>query len=246
MFDALIEKWRIGQQVKAALKNPIIAVAREAVLSSWVNNPAVTADFTGEFIQKQAEDMIGRAAEVAQAQNPALKNRDLLLGVMQECAIYEAVVLSNPKTEDVSHFRTLPGVSAALWEHLPLIAERFDVMRQMLQGLPEKPTTPSDIHDVCLYRYRICWAHMTVNNLLRAPLQDRHLNPELDWFKPCYCAIIIWEEGCIRLAADLPQLIEPLEAIQYNALIEMATEGVEYPNLEWEHRFGKKLPVPKM
>jgi hypothetical protein len=87
---------------------------------------------------------------------------------------------------------------------------------------------------------------MTVNNLLRAPLQDRHLNPELDWFKPCYCAIIIWEEGCIRLAADLPQLIEPLEAIQYNALIEMATEGVEYPNLEWEHRFGKKLPVPKM
>jgi hypothetical protein len=190
--------------------------------------------------------MIGRAAEVAQAQNPALKNRDLLLGVMQECAIYEAVVLSNPKTEDVSHFRTLPGVSAALWEHLPLIAERFDVMRQMLQGLPEKPTTPSDIHDVCLYRYRICWAHMTVNNLLRAPLQDRHLNPELDWFKPCYCAIIIWEEGCIRLAADLPQLIEPLEAIQYNALIEMATEGVQYPNLEWEHRFGKKLPVPKM
>jgi len=165
---------------------------------------------------------------------------------MYETSIYEHIVLSNPKTDDVNGWKTLPGVSGALWPHLRAIARENEIVRTQLQGASEPFETENDIHDLGPARYRMCSAHMNVLSALRRPLNDRHANAELDWFKPYYCSLLIWQEATLRNDIGLEQLIDPHEAIEYNAMNEMVEAGVPYPNLEWEHRFRRPLPKPRV
>ena len=242
MFDALRERWKSSRQAKELLRNPTVALARDAIQKLWTNNRESNDGFSPQAIQKQAGGMMSRAVEVAYAENSAMKNREFLSGVAQETAILELIVLSNPKTKDVNNYRGIPGVTGDFWNHLPTIGKTDPIIRELLQGLPESAETANDIHDVCLLRYRICHSHMSVHNVLRLHLKDCHTNKDLDWFKPFYRGCLVWEEASIRQNADLPQLIEPIEAIQFHALIEMVEEGVRYPNLEWEHKFGRPIP----
>jgi hypothetical protein len=118
MFDNLIAQWKAEKQAKELLKDPVVAMARTAALHYWVNNKQIAGKFSQQFVQGQFEGMMQRAIEAAFAPDPVAKNREFMVGTMYETSIYEHIVLSNPKTQDVNGYKTLPGVSGALWPYL--------------------------------------------------------------------------------------------------------------------------------
>lgn len=238
MLKGLVDRWK----TRELFKNPVMSVARDAALQFWVNNKDISGQFSPQSVRGQYEGMMSRAAEVAFSDNPPMKNREFLSGVVQETALYEVVVLSNPKTRDVNDYKRLPGVTGELWPHLLTFSKTNVILRELIQGQSPPITTKNDVHDICLIRYRMCWAHMSMHNILRLFLMDKHDDPDLDWYRPFYRAMLIWEENCLRQEAGLGLTVEPMDAIQYHALIEMVDQGVRYPNLHWEEQMGRSLP----
>jgi hypothetical protein len=218
-----------------------------AIRDVWTNNLNATQDLTPDFKEQQAKEWIDKSMEILGSPNPVLANRNVLAGYVAEAADFQVLVLDRAPAVDPSGLRGILGVSGELKSHLEQLSLRCKSLGGFLHGIKVN-LSHAEKWNAVVYHYYIVWAGMNVFNALRKSLGDAHSDPASDWFWPFYATQCAFSEHIYRSQAGLPPSLHSDRVASCDvgdALLVFANlvlDGVQYPDFEWEQRFGAKLP----
>ncbi|SAL06078.1 hypothetical protein AWB67_06565 [Caballeronia terrestris] len=224
-----------------------LIVASIAVRDAWTNNLYATQGLTPDFKEQQAKGWIEKSMEILASPDPILANRNVLAGYVLEAADLQVLVLDPAPAVDPSGLRGILGISGELKEHLDLLSLRCRKLAEFLHGIGADRSRDEKWNAV-VYRYRIVWAGMNIFNALRKSLGDAHGDPSSDWFWPFLATQCAFSEHIYRsqaglapsLHSDRVQSCDVGDALL--AFSNLVLDGVQYPDFEWEQRYGVKLP----
>lgn len=222
-------------------KNPIVEMGRKAIGTYWLDKPHLKQQHSKEYLDNVAGQLMERVVQIATAQDPVAANRKELVGMTSAAADYDVLILDPPPTEDETGIRGILGISGELRAHLEELVTINKYLADEFHGIP-KYGSPDQYYDVCVIRYRQCYAAMHVHHELRFELDDYNPNAALDWFPPLFLVQCAISENHYRGELGLPTVLEPMEALEYSTLINYVTNGEKWPDLAWERHYGKKLP----
>jgi hypothetical protein len=243
MFESLTNRWSQKKAIRELLKNPLVTTGRDSIAKFWSDLPAVKQQYSKEFIENVARQMMDRVVTVATAHDPLMANRQELGGMTVAAANFQVLVLDPAPADDPTGLRGLLGITGELRRYLPDVAKSDDELQEILHGLPGEPTA-DDIYSICLTRYRQLHALAHVHHTLRMPLDDFNPNMEKDWFRPFFLCACGASEQHYRLQVGLPATLDPMEALKCSTFMNIVVRGDKYPDLEWERSYGQ--PVPRI
>lgn len=244
MFGAM-KRWSQQRAAARDLKNlPAVQIARVAIRDSWIDNKAITQDFSRELIDGQANLMMQKVIDLATSETPWLANRKFLAECVIEYVQFATLVLEPPPAEDTTGFRGMPGITGELKQHFMALATKDDGLREALREFPHG-NDPSAVWDLIVFRNRQLWAWSAVFQSVRFAYSDHAPPGEEDWYRPFVAAMLAWQEDIYRTSLGLPTSLESesegvrLRALWYSTFMNRVTNGDTNPLEGWREDLAR-------
>lgn len=251
MFGWIGEKIVTGMAVRQLQRDPVVQIGRDAIRHNWTENPVMTKTFRSNFrvsknyMPKIAEQMMQIVIGVATAQDPRMANRQRLVDVVAELAVFEILTLPPPPAPDSTGLRGKPGITGELRQRLPEIAHKDQSLRDFFfsAGGVEK-LSPDDLQNSITMRRYVLHSWSQLHQTLRMAWRDASPEePLADWYRPLVENMCAFKEHHFRQLLGMEPALgksgrsPDLEALARSTLMNFVLEGATDPLTKWKEYY---------
>jgi hypothetical protein len=239
MFKKISEFFENKKIVKELEKSPILQVA--AIASVNAMKEFGFDKLSDAFKKKIGGHLANQVNRVVLADNQLLAFREVYAEIILTFSKYQVLVLQ-PKIEDPTGLRGLPGITGELNQHAIKIAETDEIIKEKLHGdknVPEK-LTQEYMHSHFLGYYHLAaWEHK-VFSAIRRYLKDFNENENRDWEKPFVYYMCVHHEWQFRNQLKLKQK-NLWGAFLESTFLDIVISGETYPDLKFYETYKDQI-----
>lgn len=239
MFREFFEKRKTNKALKEWHNSPLgKALAKHS--REYFYGDGVLAYFSEE----NKERLIGRfyqtVFDIAQAENPFLKMREVLASYVCSIASYQVLCLTEEEKAD-SNYADCPYISGSLYRHIEDYVKYNDELGELKWKNPDMSS--KDLISFCNARCALYAFYVNGMNYVR--LESDDFDDKKDWLIPFIRSMLISEEYQVREKLNLPNLLpDSLEALKYSTFLNLVINGHSNPFYQWEKSYSKDDSTP--
>jgi hypothetical protein len=233
----LIKKWGNRKAVNVQANHPENPLARESIQKVWINNE-ISNDFSKEFIDDIASQMMKEVMEILSSPNPFLLNRIRLAASVVDLAEYQVLVMEPAPSPDLTGLRD-SEVTGELKARLDKLSTLKNHLRIWTGNDASKVSGYEDLFSLVLDRYKVCWAWSELFHSLSLALEVNHQD-QPDWYKPFIHSMCASKEHHFRLDLKMPSVLDSdsarasLIASEHSLFFNLVRHGLEDPLEAWK------------
>lgn len=252
MLGWLADKVSTSVAVHRLGRDPVVQMGREAIRLNWTASPEMKQTFRSlskDFVPNIATQMMQTVIGIAAAQDPRMANRQRLVEVVLQLALFTVLLLRPPPHPDATGLRGRPGITGELWERMPELVRKNKELRDFFVPMGGVDNlSPDELRDgITIRRYVLHgWAGML--QTLRMAWHDAVPEPLTDWYRPLVENLCAWEEQQARQLLGMETALggsgrmPEVESLARFTLMNDVLSGAADPVSEWkEHYKGWNL-----
>jgi hypothetical protein len=234
---------KIGMELatRRALRDPVIQMGREAIRLSWIENSAMVETFRSQpknFMPDVATQMMQAVLDIAAAPDPRMANRQRLVDVVADLALFEVLTLPPAPQPDSTKLRGRPGITGELWQRIPQLA-RLKMRDYFAPMGGVDSLSDQELRDAIVFRRYVLHDWASMHQILRAAWRD--LIEANDWYRLLIENMCAFTEHGIRGDLGMEPALDSssnrnptIESLARSTLMNIVLSGAADPVTEWK------------